>query len=346
MPRTEERPLTRVRARSTPVCDAAESFAGRCRSAGIATRPRRRPGPWSGVERGRLLDAHLAAELGMRPLPPLVLQAGHVGEAVSLDEHVARADRLSEGDGAGLVGPALAVSRLRGKGGVGRNGRGDAEGESEQARCIQRAHLPTLRQKNAGLEWRPGSQLSPQPLRVDGERLADVLEAEQAGSVLVHDPGDGFTSCAKSPASPRLVLGCTDRVFQHRAHEMVLRLPGPVGREDCVVVCRHLQVRLPIRQVLRPPWSRPSGATAGFGCEPPVLYEGYGWEGMVREDRCLAKGRGRIISRAPAQPQIARSRPQVPGCGPTRPRRQGRAWWGAPASTRLVTLARRVPLRQ
>ena len=56
--------------------------------------------------------------------------------------------------------------------------------------------------------------------------------------------------------------------------------------------------------------------------------------------------RGRIISRAPAQPQIARSRPQVPGCGPTRPRRQGRAWWGAPASTRLVTLARWVPLRQ
>src|SRR2546428_14126970 len=67
--------------------------------------------------------------------------------------------------------------------------------------------------------------------------------------------------------------------------------------------------------------------------------DGKGWY-----ERIVAlRRRGRIISRAPAQPQIARSRPQVPGCGPTRPRRQGRAWWGAPASTRLVTLARRGP---
>src|SRR2546428_10026986 len=70
--------------------------------------------------------------------------------------------------------------------------------------------------------------------------------------------------------------------------------------------------------------------------------DGKGWY-----ERIVAlRRRGRIISRAPAQPQIARSRPQVPGCGPTRPRRQGRAWWGAPASTRLVTLARRGPPRQ
>ena len=38
------------------------------------------------------------AELGVRPLPPLVLQAGHVGEVVPPDEPVARVDGLSEVD--------------------------------------------------------------------------------------------------------------------------------------------------------------------------------------------------------------------------------------------------------
>src|SRR5439155_23743470 len=33
---------------------------------------------------------------GVRPLPPLVRQAGHGGEVVAADEHVARVDRLSE----------------------------------------------------------------------------------------------------------------------------------------------------------------------------------------------------------------------------------------------------------
>jgi len=51
-----------------------------------------------------LPDAHLPADLGVRPLPPLVLQAGHVGEVLPLDEHVARADRLLEvDDGASSV---------------------------------------------------------------------------------------------------------------------------------------------------------------------------------------------------------------------------------------------------
>ena len=43
-----------------------------------------------------LLDHELAPELGMSPLPPLVLQAGQVDEVVQVDEHVARADRLRE----------------------------------------------------------------------------------------------------------------------------------------------------------------------------------------------------------------------------------------------------------
>ena len=43
----------------------------------------------------RLLDPKVAADLGVRPLPSLVLQAGHV---VSLDEHVARVDWLSDVD--------------------------------------------------------------------------------------------------------------------------------------------------------------------------------------------------------------------------------------------------------
>ena len=37
------------------------------------------------------------ADLGMRPLPPLVLQPCHVGEVVAADEHVARVDRLPRG---------------------------------------------------------------------------------------------------------------------------------------------------------------------------------------------------------------------------------------------------------
>ena len=46
----------------------------------------------------RLPDAHLSADLGVRPLPPLVLRAGHVGEVVPLDEQVARVDGLPEVD--------------------------------------------------------------------------------------------------------------------------------------------------------------------------------------------------------------------------------------------------------
>ena len=42
----------------------------------------------------KLPDPHLPAELGVRPLPPLVLQGGHAGEVVAADEHVARVDRL------------------------------------------------------------------------------------------------------------------------------------------------------------------------------------------------------------------------------------------------------------
>jgi len=34
----------------------------------------------------------------VRPLPPLMLPAGHVGEVVAADEHVARTDGLSEVD--------------------------------------------------------------------------------------------------------------------------------------------------------------------------------------------------------------------------------------------------------
>jgi hypothetical protein len=43
-----------------------------------------------GSRRGgwKLPDAHRPAELAVRPLPPLV-QAGHVGEVVPLDQHVA-----------------------------------------------------------------------------------------------------------------------------------------------------------------------------------------------------------------------------------------------------------------
>src|SRR5207253_10643329 len=36
------------------------------------------------------------------------------------------------------------------------------------------------------------------------------------------------------------------------AHGLVLRLPGPVGREDRVIVCRSLQVRLPMRHLSLP----------------------------------------------------------------------------------------------
>ena len=43
--------------------------------------------------RSTVPDPTLRADLGVRPLPPLVLQAGHVGEAVPPDEHVARVDR-------------------------------------------------------------------------------------------------------------------------------------------------------------------------------------------------------------------------------------------------------------
>src|SRR6266404_1644611 len=50
-----------------------------------------RSAKWSGRRGGRKLpDAHRPAELGVRPLSPLVLQAGHVGEVVPLDEHVRR----------------------------------------------------------------------------------------------------------------------------------------------------------------------------------------------------------------------------------------------------------------
>jgi len=51
-----------------------------------------------GGEGRRLLDPELVAELGVRPLPPLVLQGGQVGEVVAAGEHVARVDRLPEVD--------------------------------------------------------------------------------------------------------------------------------------------------------------------------------------------------------------------------------------------------------
>ena len=41
---------------------------------------------------------HLLAELGAHPLPPLVLQAGHIGEVVAADEQVSRADGFPEAD--------------------------------------------------------------------------------------------------------------------------------------------------------------------------------------------------------------------------------------------------------
>ena len=55
------------------------------------------PAGW-GRSEGELLDPHLTAELGMLPLPPLVLHAGHVGEVLPLDEHVARVRGLNEVD--------------------------------------------------------------------------------------------------------------------------------------------------------------------------------------------------------------------------------------------------------
>src|SRR3989442_11754972 len=58
-----------------------------------------RSAKWSGRRGGgKLPDAHRPAELGVRPLSPLVLQAGHVGEVGTRDEHVARVDRLPEVD--------------------------------------------------------------------------------------------------------------------------------------------------------------------------------------------------------------------------------------------------------
>ena len=47
-----------------------------------------------------------AAELRVLSLPPLALQAGHGGEVVPLDEHVARTDRLSEADDGEVVRPS------------------------------------------------------------------------------------------------------------------------------------------------------------------------------------------------------------------------------------------------
>ena len=64
----------------------------------------------SEVDEGRTHAARvsdLAAELRVRSLPPLVLQAGHVGEVGTRDEHVARVDRLSEVDNGAI---ALVVS--------------------------------------------------------------------------------------------------------------------------------------------------------------------------------------------------------------------------------------------
>ena len=48
---------------------------------------------------GRRLGPAPRPKKGVRPLPALVFQAGHVGEVVAADEHVARTDRLVD-DGA------------------------------------------------------------------------------------------------------------------------------------------------------------------------------------------------------------------------------------------------------
>src|SRR5207302_826434 len=49
--------------------------------------------------RRALRGSHPPAELRVRPLPPLVLQAAHIGEAVEAGGHVARVDGLPEVDG-------------------------------------------------------------------------------------------------------------------------------------------------------------------------------------------------------------------------------------------------------
>src|SRR5206468_6416548 len=52
---------------------------------------------------GRRLGPARRPKKGMRPLPPLVLQAGYVHEVDTRDEHVARADRLPEVDDGALA---------------------------------------------------------------------------------------------------------------------------------------------------------------------------------------------------------------------------------------------------
>ena len=59
----------------------------------------------------KLPDAHLPAERGVRPLPPLVLQVGDVGGVVALDQHVARVDGLPEVDD-GVITLVVIVSSV------------------------------------------------------------------------------------------------------------------------------------------------------------------------------------------------------------------------------------------
>src|SRR2546426_10088904 len=76
-----------------------EQAAVNLRAALFPSRPRM---PGRGAERGlsgaRYPHRHLPAEREVPSFSPLVLQAGHVGEVVAADEHVARADRPPEVD--------------------------------------------------------------------------------------------------------------------------------------------------------------------------------------------------------------------------------------------------------
>ena len=64
-------------------------------------------------ERRQATSSRSSAEVGVRPLSPLVLQAGHVGEAGTRDEHVARRDRFTEVDDNILAFVGIVVAETR-----------------------------------------------------------------------------------------------------------------------------------------------------------------------------------------------------------------------------------------
>ena len=71
----------------------------------------RADGPRADLAAARLPFAPTRAHPRTRSRPPLVLQAGHVGEVVAADEHVARVDGLSEVDDGILTFVIVVVSR-------------------------------------------------------------------------------------------------------------------------------------------------------------------------------------------------------------------------------------------